>query len=374
MKFSEVIGQEKLKKRLLEMADRARVPHALMLCGAGGSGTLALAVAFASYLLGQREEGTGANVEAMISTFQHPDLHFIFPVIRPAKTPSDRKVTSDDFFRQWSGLLSETPYFGFGEWLSRMEAENQQAVIFAAEGDALAHKLSLKPSQGGYKVVVIWQPERMHEVFANKILKILEEPPSQTVFILVSEDARALLDTIRSRVQRIDVGRISDEDVEEALVLRRGLERETARRVARVAHGDWLKAVEILDSENENAGFHEHFVSLMRTAYKRDTKEMKRWTDTVSALGREKQKRFLRYAAGQIRENHAYNFREKSIVYMTGTEEEFARNFARFINPTNAVEMLSLIDRTAAAIAQNANPKMQFFDFALKITLLLRRK
>ncbi|MCD8282177.1 MAG: DNA polymerase III subunit delta [Prevotella sp.] len=374
MKFSGVIGQEDIKRRLVQMAEEDRIPHALMLCGNTGCGTLALAFAFASYVLGEREEGTNPHVEAMLQTLQHPDLHFIYPVIRPPKTPSDRKITSDDYIRQWQKLLSETPYFNFEEWLGRMKADNQQAIIFAAEGDILAHKMSFKSSQGGYKAVIIWLPERMHPAFANKILKLLEEPPSQTLFLLVSEEPQAILETIRSRVQRIDIKRIDDEAMAGALMSKRGIEQAVAVQVARVVHGDWLRAVEVLDSENEKREFLEYFMSIMRTAYKRDTKAMKKWTETVSGLGREKQRRFLTYVAEQFRENFIYNFSCKQLNYMTAAEESFSRNFARFINEANVRDMLRLTDRTMAAIGQNANPKMQFFDFALQITVFLRRK
>ena len=172
----------------MQMVADEKVPHALMLCGPAGCGKLAVALAMASYLLGDRDESANANAAAMLAKFQHPDLHFVYPVIRPAGTSSEKKITSDDFTRQWTSLLTETAYFSFEEWLNRMEAVNQQAQIFAAEGDVITHKLSLKSSQGGYKVCLIWLPERMHTTFANKILKLLEEPPAQTVFILVSEE------------------------------------------------------------------------------------------------------------------------------------------------------------------------------------------
>ncbi len=374
MKFSEVIGQQEAKSRLLKMVEEERVPHALLLAGATGYGSLALAIAFASYLLGEREEGSDAHSEAMLRTFQHPDLHFIFPVVRPPKTPQDRKITSDDYLRQWTTLLLATPYFSFEEWLSQMNAENQQAQIYTAEGDIIAHKLSLKASQGGYKVCIMWLPERMNDVFANKMLKLLEEPPTQTVFILVSEEPQKLLPTIRSRTQRIDVKRISDEDLQEALVLRRGIEEHVAKEVARSARGNWLSAIEFLDSQSEKREFHDLFVDIMRIAYKRDPKAMKTWTEGVVTFGREKQRRFLSYFSEQVRENFTYNFSRPEMVYLSQDEEAFSRNFARFINEKNVASFQALIDRTMAAIGQNANPKMQFFDFALQITALIKRK
>lgn len=374
MKFSEVIGQREAIARLKQMVTNGKVPHAMMLCGPAGCGKLALGLAMASYLLGEREEGTNPQTSAMLAKFQHPDLHFVYPVIRPAGTPSERKITSDDFSRQWSELLCKTAYFTFEEWLERMEAANQQAQIFAAEGDNITHKLSLKSSQGGYKVCLIWLPERMHAVFANKILKLLEEPPQQTVFIMVSEEPHLLLETIRSRVQRIDIRRIADEDIENALAQRRGLDGEMAHRVARIANGNWLKAVEHLDASNENHQFLDMFILLMRLAYTRNTKGIKKWSDSVAAFGREKQRRMLKYFSVQVRENFMYNFQNPEISYQTPEEEEFSMKFARFINESNVVEIQELIDHTIRAIGQNANPKMQFFSFSLNMIVLIIRK
>lgn len=374
MKFSEIIGQEEIKNRLRLMISEDKIPHALMLCGAAGYGTLSIALAFASYLLGEREEGTNANVQAMLKKYQHPDLHFVYPVIRPTGTTSDRKITSDDFSRPWTELLAETSYFTFEDWLNRMETENQQAQIFAGEGDVLTHKLSLKSSQGGYKVCIIWMPERMHTVFANKILKLLEEPPQKTVFILVSEEPHMLLETIRSRVQRIDVKRISDESIEDALVARRGLDEAMAKRVTHIACGNWLTAIDFLDTSNEKFQFHDMFMMLMRMAYKRETKGMKKWADASASFGREKQKRMLKYFSSQVRENFMFNFAKPELVYLSEDEESFSKNFARFINEANIIDIQNLIDKTIRSIAQNANAKMQFFDFALKMIVLIIRK
>ncbi len=374
MKFSENIGQEDVVARLRLMAEEDRVPHALMLAGASGYGTLPLALSLASWLLGEREEGTNTNVGAMLKKFRHPDLHFVYPVIRPTGTPSNRDIVSDDFAAEWNELLLRSPFFTFEEWLTMMKTENQQAQIFAAEADVLIHKLSLKSSQGGYKVCIIWLPERMNVSFANKILKLLEEPPARTVFLLVSEEPQKLLETIRSRVQRIDVKRISDEAVKAALVTKRGLDDALAERVTHIACGNWLKAMEFLDTGNENREFHEMFVMLMRFAYQRNTMGMKKWADAVASYGREKQKRLLMYMASQVRENFMYNFGDPQLVYMTEEEERFSKNFARFVNEANVIEMLNLIDKTTRAIGQNANAKMEFFDFALKTIVLIIRK
>jgi DNA polymerase III subunit delta' len=374
MKFSEIIGQEEVVSLLRLMAEEGRIPHALMFTGALGYGTFPLALALASYLLGEREEGTSANIEAMLAKYQHPDLHFVYPVIKPKGTSSDKTITSDDFTEEWHNMVSRSPFFTLEDWLEMMNTENQQAQIFAAEGDSITHKLSLKSSQGGYKICIIWLPERMHTVFANKILKLLEEPPQQTVFILVSEEPQRLLETIRSRVQRIDVRRISDDAIKTALMTKRGLDSEMAERVTHIACGDWIKATTFLDTGNENREFHSMFVMLMRFAYQRNTIGMKKWADAVAGYGREKQKRLLGYFSSQVRENFMYNFRNPELVYMTEEEEQFSKNFARFVNEANVIEMQMLIDKTMVAIGQNANARMHFFDFALKMIVLILRK
>ncbi len=381
MQFSEVIGQQEAIGRLLQLVGEERVPHALLFTGPTGSGKLALALAFASYLLGERHDGRsllnsdGAvlNAETMLAKWQHPDIHFSYPVIRPKGTPSEHKVTSDDFAAEWRTLLSKSPYFSMDQWMSAMEAENQQAVIYEAESDALTHTLNMKSALGGYKVSLMWLPERMNITCANKLLKLLEEPPAQTVFLLVSEEPGQLLETIRSRVQRFDVHRIDTTDIEQALISKRGLDADTAHRLAHTAAGNWLKAIEVLDSDSENRLFFDIFVSLMRQAYMRDVRGLKAWTETVAAYGREKQRRMLSYFLHLVRENFISNFRQPELNYMTQEEEQFSQHFARFINERNVVEMAEQLQRTHRDIGQNANPKMQFFTLALNMIIFLRR-
>ena len=213
MSFDEVIGQKEAEERLLQLVREERLPHALMLCGPQGCGKLPLAVAFACYLL---DNGT-PSAKAMLAKLEHPDLHFTYPTIKLPSMGAEHKPVSDDFAKDWHELVMRGLYFTMEEWMTAMGAENQQAIITAGESDDLVRKLSLKSSQGGYKVSVIWLPERMNIECANKLLKLIEEPPQQTVFIMVCEEPDKLLETIRSRVQRIDVKKISNEAIEQAL-------------------------------------------------------------------------------------------------------------------------------------------------------------
>lgn len=381
MKFDKVIGQEEAEARLQQLVDEQRIPHALMFTGPRGCGKMALALAFASFLLGERWNGKSllanasaiTNAEAMLAQWQHPDLHFSYPVIKSKGAGSDSKITSEDFAKEWRQMLGGGPYFTLEQWMRYMNAENQQASIFEAESDRLMRKLNLKSSLGGNKVSLIWLPERMNLTSANKLLKLLEEPPLKTFFLLVSEHPELLLETIRSRVQVFAVTRIDDESVSEALTERQGIAPQDARRIARIANGDWMKALEEIDADNENKEFFALFVTLMRKAYAKDVKSLKAWSQTVADFGREKQKRLIAYMMQMVRENFMYNFHNPQLCYMTQAEEAFAQKFAPFINERNVLLFQNRLQLMMRDISQNANGKLQFFNFALEVTIYIRK-
>lgn len=381
MKFDKVIGQEEAEARLQQLVDEQRIPHALMFTGPEGCGKMALALAFASFLLGERWKGKSllanasaiTNAEAMLAQWQHPDLHFSYPVIKSKGAGSDSKITSEDFAKEWRQMLGGGPYFSLEQWMRYMNAENQQASIFEAESDRLMRKLNLKSSLGGNKVSLIWLPERMNLTSANKLLKLLEEPPLKTFFLLVSEHPELLLETIRSRVQVFAVTRIDDESVSEALTERQGIAPEDARRIARIANGDWMKALEEIDADNENKEFFALFVTLMRKAYAKDVKSLKAWSQTVADFGREKQKRLIAYMMQMVRENFMFNFHNPQLCYMTQAEEAFAQKFAPFINERNVLLFQNRLQLMMRDISQNANGKLQFFNFALEVTIYIRK-
>ncbi|MDE6012760.1 MAG: DNA polymerase III subunit delta [Prevotella sp.] len=373
MKFNEVVGQEEVHERLVQMVKEDRLPHALMLCGPAGSGKLALAVAFGCYLLSPKE--TELQEESpMLRKLEHPDLHFTYPTIKLPSMGTDHKPVSNDFAREWHELMMQGPYFTLNQWLTAIGAENQQAIITAGESDELVRKLSLKSSQGGYKVSIIWLPERMNIECANKLLKLIEEPPTQTVFLMVCQEPDKLLETIRSRVQRIDVKKLPDETIRQALIEKRGIDEESARRVSRMANGSWMKALEALQAGSDNQQCLDLFILLMRLAYQRNVKELRKWSETLATFGREKQKRFLEFFLRMIRENFMHNFQQSDLCYMTQEEENFARNFARFINEGNVLQFYDLTNRGIRDIGQNANAKIVFFDFALQVIILLIQK
>ncbi|MFW5534333.1 MAG: ATP-binding protein [Prevotella sp.] len=390
MYFSDVIGQEKSRRRLLQMVAENRVPHALMLCGPEGCGKMALALAFASFLLGDIgpeedadpelkkfvsgfDQRKRINAHSMLAKWEHPDLHFSFPVVKRPGQSAEYPTTSADYMQKWIDFLADGPYIEHDRW-SEVLNENKIAVIYEAESDRLQHELMLKSNQGGYKISLIWQPECMNATCANKLLKLLEEPPSKTVFLLVSEDPGQLLETIRSRVQRIDIPRLETEDIENALQQQRSLEPDMAHRVARLANGSWTRALESLDASNEEKTFLDLFIVLMRQAYMRNAKELKKWSLTVSNFDREKQVRMLNYFLRMVRENFIYNFHNPELNYMTQEEENFSKNFARFINEANVIEMSEAIQKATDDIVRNGNAKMVFFCLSLQIIVLIMRK
>ena len=370
MKFNDVIGQKEAKQRLMQMYGENRLPHAIMLCGPSGCGKMALALAFACHILrgGTEEDGKG---EAMLAKMEHPDLHFTCPTIKRPGMGSDHKPVSGDFAAEWHSMIMQSPYFTMDRWMRAIGAENQQAIITAGESDELTRKLSLKSSQGGYKISVIWLPERMNIECANKLLKMIEEPPSHTLFIMVCNEPEKLLETIRSRTQTVRVRKIDEESIRKALIERRSISEDAAGRIARMANGDWTKAVELTETGSENDLFLDMFQSLMRLAYMRRIKDLKRWSETMQGLGREKQKRFLEYFLRLIRENFMYNFQCPELTYMSQREEDFAHNFARFVNENNIIPINELANRAIRDIGQNANGKIVFFDMALQMIVLL---
>ena len=372
MTFNEVIGQEEVRERLVQMVDEDRLPHAIMLCGPTGVGKKALATAFGCYLL-SRNQSNGSvggspamfadeplvpSEHPMLKKLEHPDLHFTYPTIKLPSMGSDHQPVSDDFAREWHEVMMQGPYFSMDEWMTAIGAENQQAIITAGESDELVRKLSLKSSQGGYKVSIIWLPERMNIACANKLLKLIEEPPSQTVFLMVCEEPDRLLETIRSRVQRVDVKLLPTETIAKALVERRGVDEGQATRIARLANGSWMKALQELQVGTENEQFLDLFISLMRLAYQRKVKELRKWSDTMAAFGREKQKRFLDFFLRMVRESFMSNFHQpdRVVLDLQGSWNVSAAGVPRNVLVTN-IRFGSFPGRTRVVIDMKGTPR-----------------
>lgn len=374
MDFSQVIGQTEVKQRLLNMVREDRIPHAMLFSGPQGGGKLPLALAFAQYLLCQHpgEDAPCGQCPSckMVQQWAHPDLHFTFPVI---KQKSSDHPLSDDYMSVWREQLSRSVYFSIEDWTEDMKADNQQPTYYVEESDSLIHKLALKSSQGGRKIVLMWLPERMNQQTANKLLKLIEEPPLHTHFLLVSEDADQILGTILSRVQRIHVPALSEEQIRDSLTQQMALPLSEAEIYAHVAQGSYTQALRRIAAGSDETVYFELFVQLMRLSYQRKIKEMRQWSETLAAMGRERQKKMLEYCQDLIRENFMYNFGHREMNFMTREEEQFATKFARFVNERNVIPIMEELSDAQRDIEQNVNAKMVFFDFALKMIVLIKQ-
>lgn len=374
MHFSSVIGQDIIKQQLKSLLQSGKMPHALLFAGPEGCGKLPMALAFASALLCEERTTDGepcghCKACKMLANWAHPDLHFAFPVFKP--TGQKQPPVSDQFLPEWREQLQAEAYFTLRDWQKRMGVENQQTIITAAEADNIVRKLSIVTSQGGYRVVIIWLPELMNLDSANKTLKILEEPPAKTVFLLVSNSPEKLLSTIVSRTQRISFSALAESEVAEALMSTRGLQEEDAKAIAHSCAGNYMSALAQVTNSVDEALFFDMFVLLMRQSYARNIKELSAWSEQVAKWGREQQKSFLAYCQRLVRENFVYNFGLPELNYMNATEANFAVRFARFINERNVIGITEELAKAQRDIEQNVNPKMVFYEFALKNIVLL---
>ncbi len=374
MYFKDIIGQDNIVALLRSAVAEGRVPHAQLICGGEGVGKLAVTIAYARYLCCTQRHGEDACGECpsckKFDKLAHPDLHFAFPIY---KKDSSKTPHSDDFIEKWRQAVAENPYMNLNQWMDHIGTENQQGLIYASQSEEIIRKLTLKSSEGGYKVMIIWMAEKMNGECSNKLLKMIEEPPAQTVFLLVAENPDMLLSTIQSRVQRLTLRPIEEETITRALCERYGLTDADARQIAHASAGNWLQAVEAIHLDNRSKEYIELFMMLMRKSYARDLKGMRQWADSVAGMGREPQKNFLVYCQRMIRESFICNFHRPEINYMNVDEANFTSRFSPFVNEKNIFGIMDELSEAQRHIEQNVNAKMVFFDLALKMIMLLKQ-
>lgn len=382
MLFREIIGQETVKRQLRQSVREGRIPHAQLFAGISGIGKLQLALAYAQYLnCPHRTDEDSCGVCPTCLQFhklQHPDLHFVFPIVG-----SDE--VCDNFLESWREMILENRYFDLDDWHRALGVETKQSMIYEKESGEILRKLSLKPYGDGYKVMIIWQPEKMNITTANKLLKLLEEPPERTVFLMVSEHPEQLLATIQSRVQTIRVPRLETETIAAALV-QEGVAPGRATDIARIANGSYLAAKKKAGEGDENKQELRDFIALFRDAYTvgvlRDPqkkyeslKRLRQWSLDMadSKVGRERQKHFLQYAQQQVRENYIRNVGQPELNYQMEEERDFSVKFAPFIHSGNVEGIMNQLDLAERQIEQNGNAKMVFFDLCLQMIVLIKK-
>lgn len=374
MLFRDIIGQKEIKDRLIQSVREGSIPHARLISGQEGTGVLPIAIAYARYLhcTDRNEEDSCGTCPSCLkfNKFYHPDLHFVFPIINKK---GSKDAFCDDFLPEWRKFITETPYGNLSAWLSNIAAANAQGLIYARESNEIMRKLNLKAYESDYKIIIIWLPEKMHETAANKLLKLLEEPPEKTIFLLASEEPEKVITTIRSRAQHLFIPLISDNDLSKAIEEKYDLNKEDIQLIIRLSNGSIEKAIEIIEATGENEEYLELFITIMRNSWKRDILNMKAKSDQFAFMGRDKQKAFLSYAQRMIRENFLYKLQIPEINYMNRKEAEFSINFHRYVYEENIIDFMEELALAEKHIEANVNPRMIFFDLSMKIAVLLKK-
>jgi len=375
MFFRQVIGQEEIKKKLLQSVNEGRISHAQLFAGPDGSGNLPMALAYAQYVSCLNKQGNDSCGECSsckkYRKLIHPDLHFVFPVV---KTPKFKDPVSDNFLEEWRSMVTaRDAYFDLDQWFTFIGSENAQGLIYSNESEEIIRKLNLKPFESEFKVMVIWMPEKMHVSCSNKLLKMIEEPPSKTLFLLVTENEEDIIATIRSRCQLVSFPPVDEDSMAQALANVQEAAGANIPNIVHLAKGNYRKAIELLQPDENSAFNLDRFKELMRYSYGRKFPDLFTWSATMSNIGREKQKNFLLYGMNFLRENFVSNLHNKQLVFMDDSETDFSQRFAPFINERNIIQLGRLFEEAFAHISMNGNARIIFTDVAFKVTKLIRR-
>jgi len=368
MFFKDVIGQGDIKKRLIRLVQEQRLSHALLFTGPPGTGKLALAIAFARFVScrnkGENDSCGKCSSCRKYNKLAHPDLHFVFPVF---KTKEIRKPISDDFIHRWREFVLKSPYFTLSRWLGYLENENAQGMIYEKESDSVIKKMSRKSFESEYKVMIIWLPEKMHDACSNKLLKVIEEPPEKTLFLMVTEDEEGIIPTIRSRCQIIKVPYIDNESMKKELASMEGTSSEDIPNIVHLAGGDYLKVLDYLNPDEDNRFFFTRFQEMMRYAYKPNIMKLMEWAEEMAVIGRDRQKAYFAFALRLIREYFVMNLKRPDLVYLNDEEFNWGKNFSPFINERNIIPFAREFEDGIKHISMNGNPRIIFSDTALRI-------
>lgn len=381
MQFSKILGQESIKKHLLQTATEGRIPHAQLFVGAEGSGTLPMAIAYAQYILcantGNENSNGNSSCNFKFENLVHPDLHFVYPTVT---SPDGKPVISSDFITDWREMLKENLYANLFDWHSALGVGNKQGTIRVNEAQNILKLLSLKAYEGGHKVMIIWMADRMNTDAANKLLKMLEEPPEKTVFILITENEGDIISTIRSRCQVLHFAPIQNEVIAKQLEKEHQIETHAARKIAHQAQGNYNRALKLIQSNEEEIQFEQWFVQWVRAAFRAKGNassilELISWSETIAVLGRETQKKFLNYCIELFRQALLLNFQTTELVYMEPKIDKFKlENFAPFVHGNNIQDIFTALSDAIYHIERNGNAKMILTDMSIKLTRLIHKK
>lgn len=376
MLFSEIVGHDDLKKRLIQSVNENRVPHAQLFVGTEGSGKMALAIAYAQYINCQnRTESDSCGVCPSCKKYMslsHPDLHFIFPTATNKSVKKDPE--SDLFLAEWREYFSDCQgYVNLSEWFDKLDIENKQGIINVRDASTVIRKLSFKSYESEYKVVILWMPEKLNVFSANKLLKLIEEPPEKTLFLLVAENQEEVLSTIRSRCVLVKVPRLDSAVIKDALVEKCGCSEQLALDAATMSNGSWPLAKRFSNDIDNEMLYADTFRKWMRYCFKGAVPELIDFVaNEIKGLGREKQKALLEYGLNIFHCSLLINNNISSAVMLTSAEKTFAQNFAPYINMKNVTQICALFEESINQIVRNANAQLVFMDDSLKMSKLLR--
>lgn len=379
MEFSDVLGLPHLKNHLITSADSGRIPHAQLFVGTSGSGTLPMAIAYARYLICNLNKDAKAQAcAAKFNKLAHPDLYFAFPVNTSTKVKKD--AVSAHYLNDWNSFLANNPYGNLYQWYSHIGIENKQGIIGVNEATDIVKSLSLKSFEGGYKVMLIWGADKMNDSAANKLLKLIEEPPQKTVFILITEQEDQILTTIKSRCQVLHFPPLSEEIITQALIEKQQCEPTEAKKIAHVANGDYNKALKNLNQDYTDDVFENWFIIWVRTAFsakknKKAIQGLLQWSDEITSSNRETQKNFLLYCLDFFRQALLLNYKTDNLVYLSTKTKGFElEKFAPFVHNGNILEIQKEIEKAIYHIERNGYAKTIFTDLSIRLTRLLHRK
>ena len=365
MQFKDVVGQNELKSQLIRDVEHDKISHAQLFLGNMGHGSLALALAYVQYIFCKdKKEQDSCGVCAScrkVSDLQHPDLHFSFPVVQAIGKKSDL------FIKEWRQQVKETPYFDLTKWTERIDDKGRKPIISVEEGQDIIKKLSLKSFEGGYKVVIVWMAEEMNPVCANKLLKILEEPPARTLFLMLADAQENILQTILSRTQLVQIPRISLNNLVQYIQQKHHLDVSAATSLTSLAEGDLIEVENLLSLSQEKDSNRELFIQLMRVCFKKDVLAMMDWAENVGAIGKEKQKMFVRYALHMFRQSLLKNYGTTQLSRTSKEEDEFLKNFAKFITGNNINDFVETFNDAHYHIDRNAHAKILFTELTFKV-------
>jgi len=383
MLFKDILGQDHIKNYLITTANAGRIPHAQLFIGPEGSGTLPVAMAYAQYILCNNSDGENTTGNSACNLkfehISHPDMHFVYPITSTDEVKGD-SVVSTNFLDQWRGFVKENPYGSLFDWYKKLEIPKKQGIISVKESAAINKNLSLKAYEGGYKVMIIWMADKMRTDAANKLLKLLEEPPEKTVFILISESIDDLLQTIISRCQVVDFLALPEQVITDALIATHKVEANLAKKIAHQCEGNYNKALHLLHQDGDDSVFEEWFVNWVRAAFKAKGNasviaDLISWSSTISKEGRETQKNFLQFCIQFFRQALLLNYQATDLVYLEPNFENFKlEKFAPFVHGNNIADIFKELEDAIYHIERNGNSNIILTDLSIKLTRLLHKK